>query len=132
MLTGVITLVRLFWPYLREVIFGRDSVRAWIKKNGITLVWLLFIVMMLVVVLKLVSLIDRESVDNKALMAANTALEAKLKAKEPAPRPVTHSSGTMTTVGVEASRPPPKQSDADAKAQALLNQIHQIQNDEEQ
>jgi hypothetical protein len=142
MLVTTINLFRMAWPFLREVLFGRDSVKAWVKKNGITLIWMLFIILMLVVVLKLVMLSNREANDIKNLTDQKTDLEQQLKAEQTveaglraqidklkSPR---GNAGHAENVGVAPSSYPSPQPRLSAKDQDLYDQLRQLKKHDEE
>jgi hypothetical protein len=129
MLTGAITIVRLVWPFLREVFFGRESTKAWFKKNGLTLVWMLFIVLMLG------AIVNKEGQDNASLTADNAALRVQVKQLQTqGPALCPHKPAEIPQVASSHYVPAPSPADAehDKQQQAVLDELRQIKNDEEQ
>jgi cell division protein FtsL len=130
-------LLRALWPFLRETIFGRDSVKEWLKKNGVTLVWMLFVLLMLAVVLKLVTLLNHESVeittlsnDNQALQATITRDNEQINDLKRQLEKYTH---PVKPIGIAPSSypPEPKPAPVSVQEQALLDQLKQIKDSEE-
>jgi hypothetical protein len=129
-------LIRALWPFLREAVFGRESVKEWLKKNGITLVWMLFVVLMLVVVLKLVSLLNHESSEITTLNTQNQTLQqtlkndtdqiTELKGKRVCPREI-----KPLDVTPSSYPPAPKPQQPSVQDQAILDQLQQIKDSEE-
>jgi len=122
MLEGILTIIRLLVPFLYEVVFGNASTKAWFKKNGLTLLWLLFIILMLGVVLRVAGVLSRTNHDNIALTAQNTTLTHRVQQLElqcPKPHSPTVTSSRYTR-------------DPHARAtQDLLDELRQIKTNEE-
>lgn len=132
---GTISFLRMIWPFLREVVFGRDSVKAWVKKNGITLVWLLLVVTMLAVVLKMVILLNKETTDITTLTAQKTDLEKQLEAAKTTEAGLQAQLSKLTKghepnpgVGVTGSSYPPPPPRLNQKDQALYDRLKQLSN----
>jgi hypothetical protein len=138
-ITAIITLIRALWPFLREAVFGRESVKAWLKKNFFSLVWLLFVIAMMVVVLKLSATIHADQVQIRSLNTNNTALQKSFTADEATianykqhpellcPKPAARSK-EVGTVGVTSSvypphADPPKPNAQDKEIDDMLRQI---------
>jgi hypothetical protein len=142
-LTAILALLRALWPFFSEAIFGRATVRAWLKKNLFSLVWLMFVIAMFGVVLRLSVTIGKDQVQIKSLTTTNTALQQsfttdegklaqyKLHPELVCPKPVVHGkepkmSGVVSSV-YPTPPPTPKPNDQD---QAVLNMLKQIQAEE--
>jgi hypothetical protein len=145
MVTGAITVLRLVWPFLREVIFGRDTVKIWFKKNGVTVVWMIFIILMLVVVIKLALLLrhynadiqDAQKQESTLQTELNTAdadkanLQKLLEKAQAVCRKTDHSPSLNVEPSTYPPNPTPKEP-TDKQQPAILNELKHIKDDEEQ
>ncbi len=88
-MSTLLTLIQMFWPFLKETLFGRASFRTWLKSNRLTLFWVCMMFIMLFVVIRLTSIIKELSnnlhaiqLSNKAVVATNKAVLLRLQWSE--------------------------------------------------
>lgn len=141
-ITAVLALLRALWPFIREAVFGHAPVRAWLKKNFFSLIWLLFVIAMFVVVLKLSTTIRSDRVQINSLNTTNTALQQSFTADEAklaqykdhpelvCPRSTTRGKDVHPPTVAPSTYPGAPPTKSTKQDQAVLDLLKQIRNEE--
>lgn len=83
--SGLVALLQMLWPLLKESVFGNASFKEWMKRNISTCIWLVLMLAMLWAVLRLADLAKQQNAElvvlrekEKAMVRQNAELNGHL------------------------------------------------------